>query len=284
MTKPILPFVEMMVTQACNLSCHGCTNYSDLAHNGYLSWNEGKQQISDWLVRVDIPDFGILGGEPLMNPQIRQWIIGLRNLMPHSQIRFTTNGLLLNKNLDVIDLLHEVGNCVFKVAVHKNDSELEQVINYIKQKFNWEAVVEHGIHRYRTDNNLRFHLKRPDIFYKTYQGTYQNMYPHDSNPQDAFGICCQQTCPLLYKGKIYKCSTQGLLQDTLDIVGNPNMDQWNPYLIDGLSADCTDKELNAFLQNFGKAHSICRMCPTKADTLSTINHLQNVSTKKIKFL
>lgn len=28
--KPLLSFLKTMVTQACNLSCQGCTNYSDL--------------------------------------------------------------------------------------------------------------------------------------------------------------------------------------------------------------------------------------------------------------
>ena len=278
----ILPFVEMMVTQACNLSCHGCTNYSDLVHNGYLTWEQGRAQIVPWLDRVDIPDFGMLGGEPLMNPDIRNWIKGLRELMPNSQLRFTTNGLLLEKNFDIVDLLHDVGNVVFKIAVHQQNEQLENTIDRVYKKFDWEPVTEFGVSRFKTSNNLRFHVRRPDIFYKTYRGTYSTMQPHNNNPSDAFAICCQQTCPLLYNGKLYKCSTSGLLEDLLKKVGNPNKDQWEEYLYNGIDSNVSDSILNEFLTNFGKPHQMCGMCPTKRDTQSTIIHLDNVSTQKVR--
>ena len=279
--KLTLPFVEIMITQACNLSCAGCTNYSDIVNKGYLTWEEGKAQIAPWLKRVDIPDFGILGGEPLMNPRVRDWIRGLRDLLPHSQIRFTTNGLLLEKNFDIVDLLADVGNCVFKIAIHEKNENLENVTKRIMSRYDWEPVVEFGVSRFKTKNNFRFHLKRPDIFYKTFKGQYNNMMPHSSDPVGAFDICCQQTCPLLYDGKIYKCSTAGLLKDTLEKFNNPNIEQWHQYLTDGITADCADSELSSFLNNFGKPDKLCGMCPTKADTESTLIHLDNVTRKKI---
>ena len=110
--KLVLPFVETMITQACNISCEGCTNYSDLVHNGYQTWEQGRAELEPWLERLDIPDFGIIGGEPLMNPGVRRWITGVRDLLPRSQLRFTTNALLLERNFDIVDLLAGVGNCV----------------------------------------------------------------------------------------------------------------------------------------------------------------------------
>ena len=280
--KPVLPFVEIMITQACNLSCNGCTNYSDLVHNGYLTWEEGRAQLEPWLERVDIPDFGILGGEPLMNPRVRDWIRGLRELMPTSQIRFTTNGLLLEKNFDIVDLLAEVGNCVFKIAIHERNNELEQVIQRVFDRFEWEPVVEYGVDRYKTGNNMRFHVRRPDYFHKTFIGPYTDMRPHSNDPAEAFDICCQKTCPLIHEGKIYKCSSNGLLTDTLTKFKYPNRELWEPYLYEGLSADCTAAELQEFLDNFGKPHQMCGMCPTKADASSVLFHLDNVSRVKIK--
>lgn len=282
MNKRILPFVEIMITQTCNLSCAGCTNYSDLLHKGYLTWNEGKEQIEPWLARVDFPDFSILGGEPLMNPKIRDWIIGLRELMPESQIRLTTNALLLDRNFDIVDLLADIGNCVFKIAVHEQNEKIEQVINRVYDHFDWEPIFEYGIHRHQTKNNMKFYVRRPDYFYKSFQGPYNNMRPHSSNPADAFNVCCQQTCPLIYNGKIYKCSTSALLKDTLARFNNPNIEQWQPYLLDGLDLTCSDSELDKFLNNFGKPHSMCQMCPTKQDSKSILLHLDHVSRKKIK--
>jgi len=280
MIKPVLPFVETMVNQNCNLACHGCSNYSDVTWQGYTSWKAGKASLERWLARVDIPDFGILGGEPLMNPQIEKWIVGLRELMPNTQIRFTTNGLLLDKKFHVVKLLEEIGNCVFKIAVHVQDDNLEKNIQKIYNMYDWQEVEEFGVKRYTTGNQFRYHVKRPDVFWKTYKGTYENMMPHNSKPADAFSLCCQQTCPLLYKDKIYKCSTNGLLEDILRRVGNPNYDQWEPFLYKGLASDCSDAELSQFLNNFGNPHAMCKMCPSQSDLTSKLNHLENVSTKK----
>lgn len=282
MAKPVLPFIETMVTQACNISCYGCTNYSDLAHKGYLTWEQGRKQIEPWLERVNIPDFGILGGEPLMNPEIRNWIVGLRNLLPDAQIRFTTNGLLLKKNLDIVPLLADIGNCVFKVGVHVNDPDLEEVIEKIFKSYHWEEVTEFGVQRFRTSNNFRFHVRRPDVFWKTYRGNYNDMKPHNSDPVRAFELCCQQTCPLLYSGRLYKCSTSGLLKDTLLRFNNPNFEDWAEYIDNGLGPDCNDEELQEFLNNFGKPNKICSQCPTTDDLTSRIIHLENVTMKKRK--
>ena len=283
MSKLILPFVETMITQVCNLSCSGCTNYSDVQHEGYVTWEEGKSQIEGWLDRVDIPDFGIMGGEPMINPEVNMWIQGVRDLLPTSQIRFTTNGTLLHKNLDIIDLLSDVGNCVFKITVHEKDTNVEDAIKIIFGKYKWNTVTEYGINRYITDNGFRFQINRPRTFLKTYQGNYSNMAPHNNAPQDAFDICCQQTCPLLYKGKIYKCSTSGLLKETLEKFNNPNWEVWESYITEGIDANCSTEELQTFINDFGHANELCSMCPSIEDIDSNINHYDNVSTRKIKW-
>jgi len=280
LNKPVLPFVEMMVTQACNLSCAGCTNYSDLAYKGYLTWEQGCKEIEPWLDRVEIRDFGILGGEPLMNPDIRNWITGLRDRLPNSQLRFTTNGLLLEKNLDVLDLCHEVGNVVFKITKHIHSNNLDSVIDNIRSKFAWQPVTEYGIKRWRTTNNLRLQINQPLIFMKTFVGNYETMRPHHSDPEQAFDVCCQQTCPLLHKGKLFKCSTTALLKDVLARFDNPNFEEWTTYLNNGIEHNCSDKELNDFVDNFGKAHNMCSQCPTAHDKDSQLIHFENVSFKK----
>ena len=283
MGKPTLPFVETMITQVCNLSCTGCTNYSDLQHEGYVPWSQGRDWIESWLERVDIADFGILGGEPTVSPEVNDWILGLRQVLPKAQIRFTTNGLLLNKKFDIVENMADVGNCVFKIAFHQDNPELEEVVKRIFNMYDWEPVVEYGVHRWKTKNNFRFHVKRPDTFWKTFKGPYEDMAPHTSIPSDAFDICCQQTCPLLHNGRIYKCSTSGLLAETLEKFNTPNSEQWQQYLQQGMGADCSDQELTTWLENFGKPADVCGMCPSPTDLDSKIIHLENVSTRKIKW-
>lgn len=268
-----------MATQVCNLSCQGCTNYSDLTHAGYVTWDSMQEQLTSWLNVLDIPDFGIMGGEPLINPDIKNWIVGTRELMPDTQIRFTTNGLLLHKHLNIIDTLHDIGNVVFKITVHQTNTELENIIEKIFKRYNWQPVTEYGIDRWITDNNVRFQINRPSVFIKTYQGTYHDMKPWHSNPKDSFDICIQKTCPLLHNGKIYKCSTQGLLKETLAKFNNPNFELWKDYLVDGISPDSEFGVIEQFVNNFNRPHSMCAMCPSKNNTDALLDHITTVRKK-----
>lgn len=279
MTRPVLPFLETMITQVCNLSCEGCTNYSDLTHSGYVTWKQGRDWLESWLERIDIPDFGIMGGEPLINPEWRDWVAGVRSIMPASQIRFTTNGLLLTKHPDIIDFLHDVGNVVFKITVHTDDEYVESFIQDTLNKYKWTEVTEYGIKRWRTDRDIRFQINRPDRFLRTYQGPYHDMRPWHSNPAKAFDICCQKTCPLMYQGNIYKCSTAGLLLDTLDRFDRPNWSEWEKYLPVPLTLSSSDQDVQKFVDNFDRPHTICGQCPTSVHTHALIDHRLRVVKK-----
>lgn len=280
MNKPVLPFLETMATQSCNLSCVGCTNYSDLPHKGYVSWSELRDQLVPWLDIIDIPDFGIMGGEPLLNPEIYDIVQGTRELMPDSQLRFTTNGLLLHKHPDIMEFMNHIGNVVFKITVHVENADLENHIKRIFKKYPWTPVTEFGVKRWYTGNGLRFQINRPEKFIKTYRGSYENMLPYESDPAKSFAACVQKTCPLLYGGRIYKCSTQGLLADTLQKFHNPNIDQWSPYLTSGIGPDSDMADIQKFIDNFGKPHAMCSMCPDKSAPESKIVHLLNVKKQK----
>lgn len=275
--RPILPFVETMITQVCNLSCRGCTNYSDLTHAGIVTWEQGCEDLTRWLTILDIPDFGIIGGEPLINPQVRKWIQGSRDLMPTSQIRFTTNGLLLDKHFDIVDLLSDIGNSVLKITVHLEDSNLEQTINRIFNRYKFKPVTEYGINRWACES-FKFQINRPTKFVKSYKGTYETMLPYNSNPEDAFSNCCQQTCPLLYQGNIHKCSTSALLQQILTRFNHTNEVAWESFINNSqyyVSPNSSAQELIKFIENFGRANSVCRMCPSTGDS-ADIDHQKTV--------
>ena len=272
-----LPFLETMITQVCNLSCHGCTNYSDLPHKGYVTWEAGRKQLLPWLEKISIDDFGIMGGEPLINPEVSKWLLGVRNLLPDSQIRFTTNGELLHKHFEILNLSHDIGNVVFKITVHRNSPELEEIIEKIFKTYNWEPVQEFGIDRFKTTNNLRLQINRPNKFIKTYKNTYADMEPHDSDPSEAFKICVQQKCPLLYNGKIYKCSTSGLLESTLAKFDWPNKNEWEPYLSTGIAPTDSDADILNFVNNFGKPEQLCKQCPSESGAY--IDHIKTVIVK-----
>jgi hypothetical protein len=215
-------------------------------------------------------------GEPLMNPEIFQWLQGIRQLLPQAQIRFVTNGLLLSRHRHIVDFMEKLGNCVLKISCHVQDKRLDSAIHSIQTSRHWEPITEFGIDRWVSAGGLHLQITRPKRFFKTFRGSYYDMKPHDNPPNEAFEMCVQKKCPLLYNGRIWKCGTLALTPDLLNRMKDPNIDLWTPYLQTGLTTDCQSQELDRFVANFGKSHSVCRQCPTEKDLDSILDHATTV--------
>jgi hypothetical protein len=287
MTKQlVLPFCEMMASYACNLSCTGCTNYSDYNTKGIVTWRQAKEWVVPWLDRVSIPDIGIIGGEPLLNSEIDQWIIGLRNLLPSSQIRFTTNGVLLTKKKHILQTISDAGNAVIKISVHQpQDFYTQEILNCVFGFTSWKPIVEHGINRWVGPNNVKLQINFPEKFIKTYKGSFKNMLPHSNNPEESFKICVQKQCPLLLDGALYKCSSIALLTRVLDDWAISDRDPWQPYLdYQGILPDCSARDLENFLYNFGKPENICSMCPTEHEQDDIVLHNTKSVMSKVEWI
>jgi hypothetical protein len=99
-----------------------------------------------------------------------------------------------------------------------------------------------------------------------------------SDPTQAFSNCVQKTCPLLHKGKIFKCSTAGLLKQTLDYCNPVDKQSWEPYIDKGIGLDSSESEVADFLDNFGKPSHLCGQCPTSS--FSKIDHIKFVKFNK----
>jgi len=274
-----IEYIEIQFIHACNLSCKGCATFSELKHHGYTTWDTTIKELRPWLKRLDPECIGVMGGEPLMHPQIIDYIKGLRDILPDTQIRVPTNGLLLEKRFDVVQLMESVGNTVLKISYHLNDPKLKSNIKKILNRYDFSPVTEFGINRWRTKNNFVFQINAPTTFLKSFTGEYKDMKPHANNPADSFAICVAQRCPFLFQGKIFKCSTAGLTPWILERFGYPNKDLWKNYMNTGLDPDCTNEELKKFLDNFGKPHRICAQCPSSKDLGSLISHKNHVQRK-----
>ena len=265
--KPILPFLELMLSSVCNLVCTGCSTYSDLPSRGYVPWPTMKQWLMQWQQRLDIEDIGPMGGEPLIYPDVMIMLQDLRSMFPTSKIRFPTNGTLLHKHWHVVDWLYNDGNATLKITRHIDSEQLEQNIDQVWRRYSWTPVHEYGIDRFCTDTGLRLQVNEPKIFTQTFQGSYTDAQPWYSDPAAAFANCHQQTCPLLHRGRIFKCSTSALLPDALARHDNPNSEQWQSYFDNSLNGsidlNSDSAAVESFVTNFGQPHQICSQCPSQ---------------------
>lgn len=284
--RPELPFCEVMASHACNLSCAGCTNYSDYNTKGSIRWETVQEWLLPWLERITIPDIGIIGGDPLLNSDIESWITGLRSLLPDSQIRFTTNGILLIKKKHIVQTMLDAGNVVIKITMHQpQEYYTQEILNYLFNIIKWEPIIEHGINRWIGPNNSRLQINFPEQFIKTYKGSFKNMLPYSNDPNESFKICVQQQCPLLLNGILYKCSSIGLLNQVLSDWNRLNVPEWQQYLnYKGIFSNCSDVVLDNFINNFGKPENICSMCPTENNKDSVILHNKTSVISKVQWI
>ena len=75
MIKRLLCF-EVHITEHCNLNCKGCYHFSPLAKEEYLDINEFERDLRRIyeLCGDNVERITLLGGEPLLHPDINRFI------------------------------------------------------------------------------------------------------------------------------------------------------------------------------------------------------------------
>lgn len=87
------------IASACNIRCKICT-LAKWGRQGYMSLDV-LEALSEVLYRV--PSISLsCTGEPLVHPQFAQILQRVRQLAPNASISFHTNGMLLDKVIDVL--------------------------------------------------------------------------------------------------------------------------------------------------------------------------------------
>jgi organic radical activating enzyme len=96
-----LPRVEFYITNVCNLNCSNCNRLNNYKFAGHQYWKDYSDQYEQWSKILDVKEITILGGEPLLNPDLESWLYGIRSFWPDAKIDLATNGtrISLVKNL-----------------------------------------------------------------------------------------------------------------------------------------------------------------------------------------
>ena len=93
MSKYVFDRLEFYITNVCNLTCDGCNRYNNYKFSGFWPWEEAEPVLRAWAEKIDVKHPVILGGEPLLHPDIVKWITGLREIFPnYSGVQVQSNG------------------------------------------------------------------------------------------------------------------------------------------------------------------------------------------------
>lgn len=93
--RPFIPYLETHLCDHCNLNCKGCGHYSPLAPEKFVDVDQFRKDIAELAKKIFIQRIRLMGGEPLLHPQVNEFITATRKAFPESDIRLVTNGVLL---------------------------------------------------------------------------------------------------------------------------------------------------------------------------------------------
>lgn len=181
---PYLPYLEYHVADHCNLNCKYCTHYSPLVpqpvYTDYERFGADLRQLKKYI--VDIGVIRILGGEPLLNPELGRFIELTRELYPASIITVVTNGMLIDRLDPALIETMKKNMAFFHISFYP---PLQDKVQGIR-----EFLYEQGIPYTITPLITEFHK-------------IQTMKPHQD--EDFFYSCFQASCTCLHEGKAAPC-------------------------------------------------------------------------------
>jgi organic radical activating enzyme len=102
MPHPYLTRFEVHLADHCNLDCFGCDHYSPLAEKKFADINLFKADFErlSFLTNGQVDTISLLGGEPLLHPELNDFLIVSRKYFPNTKIQLVTNGLLLTSQTE----------------------------------------------------------------------------------------------------------------------------------------------------------------------------------------
>ncbi|MCL2650422.1 MAG: radical SAM protein [Candidatus Azobacteroides sp.] len=190
--KSQIPILHIHLTDHCNLNCRGCDNFSPLSPEIFADitvFEHDCARIAE-LSNGHVQEVQLLGGEPLLHPQVVEFLNIARKYFPEVTIKMVTNGILLLKQ-----------KADFWEACRRNNIEI--VVTKYPIKINHEAIEKHV-----KNEGVKFD------FYGSTAEVEKNMQcmPFDlsgkQNARDSFLRCSSANrCISLDNGKIYTCTT-----------------------------------------------------------------------------
>ena len=93
------PTLDVCVVGHCNLNCASCSYFSPLSDPEFLSLDDYRRDLAH-LARIEgVEEFFdaicLMGGEPLLHPELARFVALTREFLPNAGIRVVTNGTLL---------------------------------------------------------------------------------------------------------------------------------------------------------------------------------------------
>ena len=148
-----IPFwFEVHIIDSCNLNCSGCDHFAPLAEpNSVYPLDEYEKDLKRIyeLFGKDAKQLHIMGGEPLINPNICDYLDISRKCLPNTNLELITNGILLDKMPQEFFESCKKNNIKICVSIYPIKFDYDKVSKYVESK-----GVDIEIFNIRSANNV----------------------------------------------------------------------------------------------------------------------------------
>lgn len=278
MSKPCFNKIEFYITNVCNLTCEQCNRFNNWDFRGWQAWQDYEDTYRRWADLIDIKAVTIMGGEPLLNPTVVDWMRGINTIFK-IPVQVLTNGTHLDKVRGLYDALIDYRDPEWHmnslaVSLHNLD-DLDRlrsdIFSFLKPpitEMTETPELWNCDYQWVDRNRVVINVYHQNLFHTAtvQKNTNGRFVLFDNDPQQAHDACVfvKYKSYHFIRGKLYKCGPSALLpefddQHQFDISAGDRelLHSYQPLTVDNF-ADYHEE----FLASLENPIPQCKFCPT----------------------
>lgn len=192
--------VEYNLTEHCNLKCAGCDHASPHLPEKLASLSDFVRDMEALAPVLQARELKFVGGEPLLHPQLLEFIREARRIKVAPRVVLITNGMLLHT------MSEEIWGLVDFIWV--------SIYPGVKYQFEWPDIDAIA----RRHNVIVWRKETPTFFLTLVNQQLRN----PAAIRGIYAACTKRvTCHTVYEGRFYKCAPAAFMQQRLALINVP---------------------------------------------------------------
>jgi cyclic pyranopterin phosphate synthase len=231
--------LEIQAAEHCNLRCAGCSQSSPFLPPKYPNLHNLERSLYLLSEVMRAGRATVLGGEPLLNPQLLDLLRVVRKSPLFDQVYVTTNGVLLTEvDEEFWNLVDVVEISLYPATRHK----ILRSIGVFSERA-WSSRTE--VHLLPSPMFRNITLTEPIDDARTVQAIYEKCY-------------FRHYCHTLYEGYLYKCGPSTHIPDLIALAKGNAPAFYDSALLVESAPDFRERLLNFFQSN--RPMDVCKYC------------------------
>ena len=288
-----LPIIDIYLNNLCNKTCESCLVYSNFVFTGNYSWTVSEPFLKQWNNVANITQINLLGGEPLLHPNLLEWINGVKNIFGDQlsyRLYIGASVSMLEKNLD---LLHEIIKIGFILDINIHDyNELIDTVDFIDnilfkgKKINKieTGTEEHVYLKDITKSPIDYWIDNTNPLRITPAWSFltgniktivdNKLYFYNSDSKKAFDACPFKPNIAFLDGRLYKCPSLVTLQNFSKQVLCDQQELIDS--IDSISPFDSFEKIQEYIESLKYHVKQCTLCPEERTLVSLKNDIKKI--------